>query len=270
MKKNKKISNEETNSILSSLSNIEENDILNYNLINNCYTCNKCNLIPEIINIDYYKNIIEIKCQNHQSKMTLNEFINETLKYNYYFSVCNICNKNIQKNNNKCFKYCYDCKKIICYNCYMNHNFNHKIINQNEYNNKCPNHFNQINTSFCTDCKINICDQCKKSKMHTKHNKYDFIEIEPTEDEIAQINDFCLKFKNNLNKIEISGKKEIQEIIEFKNKRILSIYKFFQAKNKKAKEENILKINKNLQIFEKKKEELKKKYDEDLKKLIIL
>ena len=150
----------------------------------------------------------------------------------------------------------------------MSHNFNHKIINQIEYNNKCPNHFNQINTSFCTDCKINICDQCKKSKMHTKHNKYDFIEIEPTEDEIAQINDFCLKFKNNLNKIEISGKKEIQEIIEFKNKRILSIYKFFQAKNKKEKEENILKINKNLQIFEKKKEELKKKYDEDLKKLI--
>ena len=212
--------NEETSSLLSSLSSIYEdaNDLVNNELIYNGYTCKNCNSIPEIINIDFIKNTLEIKCQNHQNEITWDEFIIDTLKYNYNFAVCNICLETIQKNNSNIFKYCYDCNKVICDKCYINHNSSHYLINYNQYNNKCNIHFNQTYTSFCNDCKVNICNECKKSKIHMGHRKYDFIEIEPTEDEIEQIKDFCSKFKNNLKLIEKSGKKEIEEIEYSKNK----------------------------------------------------
>ena len=83
---------------LSNISSEDEIDnIINYELINNGYTCDKCNSIPEILNIDYINNTLLIKCSNHKSEISMNNFINDTLKHNFYFSVCNICNKNIQK-----------------------------------------------------------------------------------------------------------------------------------------------------------------------------
>ena len=259
--------NEDTNSIISNISSIneEENEIDNYELINNNYTCDKCNLIPEITKIDFIKNTIEISCSKHKNEISWNDFINNTIKFNYYFSVCDICNKNTQKNTNKIFKYCYNCNKLICENCYLSHNKEHKVINNNEYNNKCQKHYNQTYISFCFDCKENICNECKKSKIHKGHKKYDFIEIEPTNDELTQIKEFCLKFQNNLNQIENSGKKEIEELEKCRKELLINIEQSLKTKIENLKKECVQKLNNNLEIFEKKKEILNQKYNTELK-----
>ena len=260
----------EDTSILSNLSssNEEEDEQDNYVITNNGYTCDKCNLVPEITNIDFIKNTIEINCSKHKSEITWNDFINNTIKCNYYFSVCDICHKNIQKNNNNIYKYCYNCNKIICGNCYLNHNNDHKVINNNEYNNKCQKHFNQTYTSYCFYCKENICNECKRTKIHKDHKKYDFIEIDPTEDELGQIKGFCSKYENNLNKIKTSGKKEINELENYKNKLLINIEQSLQIQEANLKEEYDQRLNNNTENFEKKKNILNQKYNEDLKKLI--
>ena len=157
---------EKTNEdILSNISNNEElNEINNYELITYDYNCSVCNSIPEITNIDFQKCTIEINCLNHKNEVRWEDFINDALKNNYYYSVCNICQKSIQKYNEKCFKYCYFCNNIICEKCYLNHDKSHNLINNDEYNNKCKKHFNKLNTSFCVNCRENICEECKRSK----------------------------------------------------------------------------------------------------------
>lgn len=258
---------EDTKSILSNLSNEEENINTNEVLTYNGYTCNKCNSIPEITNIDFIKNTIEINCYKHKNEITWNDFINNAMKYNYYFSVCNICNKNIQKNNENIFKYCYDCRTIICENCFLSHNNEHKIINNSDYYNKCPKHFNQTYISYCSYCKENICNECKRSKIHKEHQKYDFIEIEPTGDELAQIQNFFLKYKNSLNIVENSGKKEIEELSDQKQRLLINLEQVFKNQKNIIKEEYYKKYNKNVDIFNKKKDNLTNKYNEDLNKL---
>ena len=260
---------EDSCSLLSSLSNLDEeidNPLYNELFYNN-YTCKTCNSIPEITDIDFYNNIMKIKCPNHENEITLDNFINESVKHNYYFSVCNICNESVQKNNESAFKYCYDCKKIICNKCYFNHNREHQLTNQNEFKNKCEKHFNQIYTSFCCDCKENICTECKRSKMHREHHKFDFVEIEPSENEISFVKNFCLNLKNSIKIMEKSGKKEIEEIKKIKDQWLNSIKKALDIQNRKIKDEVLQKNNQNERKFLKDKEDLRKKYEFDLKKL---
>ena len=260
---------EDTFSFLSSLSNNNEetSNAINEDLFFNRYSCNLCNSIPEIIDIDYNKNIMKIKCPNHETEITLDDFIYEAIKHNYYFSVCNICNKNTQKYDESIFKYCYDCKKVICNQCYPNHNSEHKIINQNEYNIKCLKHYNQVYTSFCRSCNENICIECKRSQKHRDHNKYDFIEIEPTENEISFVKIFCQQLKNNLNVLENSGQKEIEELKIIMDRRLKNIKQNLENQNEKINLDAQNKINQIGRNFSKKKIDLKKQYEMDLKTL---
>ena len=266
---NNKGENAEDNYSLSSLSSLDEeiDNPLNNELFYNSYTCNKCNLIPEITDIDFDKNIMKIKCPNHQNEnKSLEDFINESVKHNYYFSVCNICN-DVQKNYESVFKYCYDCKKIICNKCYLNHDKQHKLTNQNEFDNKCEKHFNHIYTSFCSDCKKNICTECKRSKVHKEHHKFDFVEIEPTENEINFAKNFCNNLKNSIKIIEKSGKKEIEEIKKIKNQWLVSIQKALEIQNKRINDETLQKKIQNERKYKIEQDNLKKKYELDLKVL---
>ena len=264
-------SNEDNNSTLSRISIINEkliNNKENNDLIINGYKCPECSFIPEIINIDYENNSLEIKCPFHTKKIKLDEFINEAKKYNYYFSVCNICNKSIQKNNIRLFKYCYECNQIICPNCFISHNMTHKIIYINEIHNKCQKHFNELYTSFCLKCQQNICIECKKSKLHLNHKKYDFVEIEPTEDEIAHIIEFNDKIKNDLQIVEKEDKKEIIEINNYKKKRLNIIELIYKGQNEKIINDINVKINEQNNVYVKKLQNLYLKYLENSNKII--
>lgn len=225
------------------LNNSQElNDISKHDLIVNDYLCIECNEIPEITNVDYDKNILEKKCPKSKKMMSLSDFINEIKNQNNNM-ICKICNKT---NDVDGFKFCYLCNKIICPVCFIKHDKNHNMIDYHEYNNKCKIHFNQIYTSFCLFCKKNICFECKKSKDHKQHKRYDFIEIIPQESEIEQIKDFCSKLKNNLEIIEHETMREISELKNTKEERLLIIDQINQQQN----ENKIKEINQKLADLE--------------------
>ena len=225
------------------LNNSQElNDISKHDLIVNDYLCIECNEIPEITNVDYDKNILEKKCPKSKKIMSLSDFINEIKNQNNNM-ICKICNKT---NDVDGFKFCYLCNKIICPVCFIKHDKNHYMIDYHEYNNKCKIHFNQIYTSFCLFCKKNICFECKKSKDHKQHKRYDFIEIIPQESEIEQIKDFCSKLKNNLEIIEHETMREISELKNTKEERLLIIDQINQQQN----ENKIKEINQKLADLE--------------------
>ena len=88
---------------------------------NNGYCCNECNLIPEILNINYKKGELNIKCQKHGEKqLKLEKYLQEQFKYLY--DINNKSNINI-----------YDKTPNINNSC--KYSFNNSIIdNKNSYN----------------------------------------------------------------------------------------------------------------------------------------
>ena len=270
MDNSKENNNEDNISILSNSSDINsETPKENYDLIVNEYSCNECNSIPEIKNINFEKNTLEIKCPFHQKEIKWSDFINNALNSNLYFSVCNICNKNIQKNFNNIFQYCYNCKKIICPQCYKNHDSSHNSINNNELNIKCQKHYNKIYTSFCVNCQENICNECKKTKIHVNHIKYDFLEIEPTEEEISELLNFCLKLNSNIEEIKNNDKNEINEINKLKERKIFLIKEMYMSQEGRIKNDINQKKQELYKVYSEKIINLKKKYLEDSKKIEI-
>ena len=268
-----KLNKEENQLIISKNSIINEkinnnNEEDNLDLILNEYKCPECSSIPEIINIDYENNNIEIQCPFHIKKIKLHNFINEIIKYNYNFSICNFCNKTMPKNISKLFQYCYNCNKKICPNCFNTHDLTHKIIYINELNNKCKKHFNELYTSFCLKCQQNICNECKKSKLHINHIKFDFAEIQPTKEELEQIVEFNNKIKNNLKIFENNDKKEINQINNYKKKRLNIIEFIYNNQNEKIINDINKRINEQNNTYVKKLENLYLKYLDDSSKII--
>ena len=99
-----------------------------------CYTCTECSSNIEIKYINEINNKILFECPKHgDKKMTIKEYFKKMDKNTYLYSECSLCKKQQNKiNNNTIFKYCFDCKKIICNNCIFNHEKNHFLI-QNDY-----------------------------------------------------------------------------------------------------------------------------------------
>ena len=243
--KQENIVNDDNNNSMSFklLNNSQElNDISNHDLIINDYLCMDCNTIHEISNIDYDKNTLVKNCQKYKKIMNFSEFINEAKEKNNKL-ICKLCNKRDDAEN---YKYCYLCNKIICPLCFIHHDKNHNMIDYYEYNKKCKIHFNQIYTSFCLFCKKQICFECKKSRDHKEHKRYDFIEIMPCENEIEQVKEFNSKLKNYLEKYEYETMTEIYELKNIKEERLLIIDQIYLKQN----EIKINEINQQLAAIE--------------------
>ena len=155
------------------------------------YTCNKCNKTPKIIKIYYVNSEIELKCEEH---LTTNIKINEYLELISKLKKCQKCYKG-NANSYHPIKYCSSCEQILCNNCALEHiNSHHILFNNEEFNITCKKHLNNLYESYCFNCKSNICKECKKSGMHLKHNKFDFIEVQPNNNEL----DIIYSFNKNL------------------------------------------------------------------------
>ena len=175
------------------------------------YLCPYCEKIPEILNIHTDNGKIELKCKEHGIiELTLKEYYNKMKNHSftYFKTKCFNCDK-VQNNKDNMFKYCYYCKADFCEKCVnkfkknkKEHHRNHLdvCIPVNEKKHKCLEHFNSEISSFCLDCRINICE--KESK--TKHNGHK---------------------KINLNKLEDDANKYIKEIKE-KNKVLTHIIRY--------------------------------------------
>ena len=143
---------------------------------NDNYTCSECELIPEILNVDYSIGEIEFNCQTHGlKKMPLKKYLLEMSKHNYFNKKCNFC-KNIQKNDpNRIFDYCLFCKKIICQNCQSKHK-DSQILKLNDLDNKCLKHHNKLYSFYCFKCKKNYCNSCLEHEDHGENaSSYEFM-----------------------------------------------------------------------------------------------
>ena len=187
----------------------------------NAFSCDKCHLIPLIINFNHSLekgNSIEYLCLNNHSQLkSLNNYITENqTERNYY---CSLCNKNLIDNyiyySNNLSLFCEDCnnkkdKKIKTI----------LIKNILDINFTCFLH-NELFNSYCLDCLVNICEKCKE---HNGHNIFYFKD---------NINSWVLNLKEKLKKAE----QFINNIIKFKEKRLNN--------------NNIYKSNKNIEEIEK-------------------
>ena len=137
---------------------------------NDQYTCTDCNLIPELLNIDYDNGMIEFKCPNHgNKKMEFKDYFKKELErgYHYYNNKCDIDNRKQKDNIRKVFEHCIICKKNFCHECSSKHEHKSSLIKNNELNNKCNIHFkkyikycNKCNKHFCESCTINEGSKC--------------------------------------------------------------------------------------------------------------
>lgn len=136
------------------------------------YTCPKCSLAPKIISL--YRNTIQLECPTHgHMSIDLDAFMEESSKRIYLNQTCGICNKSKQKDDQNIFKYCYDCDKVICYQCINTHQKNFeshiKLIPADLYTSKCHIHKGEDYQEFCFNCNKNICKLCFEE--HQGHDK---------------------------------------------------------------------------------------------------
>ena len=253
------------------------------------YTCDKCNKTPNIVNIDYMENNIEFDCEEHKiHKLKIDEYLNSISN----FQECQKCYNRFYANN----KYCLNCKIILCDKCLYDHKkefSEHNIIRNEDYNIKCKEHIEESYVGYCNTCKKSICNECKRTRKHINHQKYDFLEIQPSKKEL----DIIYKFNENIEKkMENKNVNNILESIEKeKNNKInviINIYKtnkdicekkwkeeFDKLLEKKKREMSHLKEQKNEELTNINKEYEEKKNDcenklkvniENYKNIIIL
>ena len=216
------------------IENIKENDpapptpqlgIMQSNINNMGYNCSECSSLIEILSINEDNNTMKFNCINNNNH-------NNNIKIKEYF------------------------KKMQNYN---------DIKNLNEI---CEIHWNKKNNeyiNYCFDCKLHLCKECIKSKIHQNHNKEYIFDLQPNEEELNIIKEKFEYYNNNIKKIRREKENRIKDLknilkkdIERENKKLKTI----EEKNK-IKEKKELKINNQKYIEDL--VEIKRKYEEEIK-----
>ena len=198
------------------------------------FLCPKCEYVPEIIKVHSDNNKIEIKCKKcGTTEIDINEYYTSTKNshFQYYKIECSKeeCNKKyIEENDyvmkkilenefsNKKFKYCYECKKTLCNDCYKNENYHDKshrkkCIDINEKTKRCKKHPKESFIYFCKDCETHFCKDVK-SKYHKGHD-------------IEKLNDVITNCENEF----MEENKDLRQIIMKKNIQLAKIIKLNDA-----------------------------------------
>ena len=174
------------------------------------YSCTQCDLVPEIIDIDYDSGAIIINCPEHgERNIYISNYFSEELKNVYYSAKCDFTNVLQKDNIDKIFQFCNDCNKMCCSNCSYSHNQKkHNLIKIDEKNCICKQHFQKFE-KFCTICKKNICshNECKCEHDPNNHKKIPKPDNRDINEIQGQINvlkkkkerqDLLIKLLNNL------------------------------------------------------------------------
>ena len=171
------------------------------NIPNDQYTCPECNLVPEILKIDFVNGSIDLKCQNHgEQKTDIKEYFKGVTKHSYYNLQCNNDKAKQSENINEIFEYCVKCKQNLCQSCSKNHEHESSFIKVNELNSKCPSHLKDYE-KYCISCKTHFCNN---EEINCDH------EIENI---IPQTNEKINTLKNKKNEL-IKNKEIIENIIK--------------------------------------------------------
>ena len=230
------------------------------------YVCPQCSLAPKFLSIS--EENVKIKCQTHGVlTIPIHKYLTDMTANSYINFICDFCKKNCQKgflgNKDKIFRYCYDCKKKICFQCLGEHkSLEHKnIYPVNKLNDKCEKHNGEDYTLYCHDCHKNICIKCNSEEEHKTHKKELLEDIEPSREEIKN----AKKKRDDL----VNAKNEIQKQLDNMNN-IIFLYDniintFQEHKNNYYHIENINELLEIIKLRDKDKEiEEYKRQIEDL------
>ena len=154
------------------------------------YTCPKCSLAPRIITL--YRNTIQLECPVHGLLSTdIDSFMKESSKRIYLNQTCGICNQSNQKDDQNIFKYCYDCDKVICYQCINTHQKNFgshtKLIPADLYPTKCHIHKGEDYQEYCFTCNKNICKSCFEEHQSHEREKLEGLDEDIIEGDLSII-----------------------------------------------------------------------------------
>ena len=219
------------------------------------YVCPQCSMSPRFLSIE--EGNVKLKCQTHGVlTIPIQKYLTDMSTNSYINFLCDFCKKNYQKgflsNKDKIFKYCFDCKKKICWQCIEQHKaLEHKnICPVNKLNEKCEKHNGKDYILYCHDCHKNICIECNSEEEHKTHKKELLEDIEPSREEIKS-----LKIKRE---DLVNIKKEIQKQLDNINNTIYLydtiINTFQEHKNNYYHIENVNELIEIIKIKDKDKE----------------
>jgi len=165
---------------------------------------------------------------------------------------CKVNNKGDSTDHN--FYKCLTCKNKLCILCKAKHDSNHNIIKDDQINNICPKHNEQL-IKYCEQCNLNICFSCDEE--HSNHKTIYLVDLKPNIDK-AKNQLFQLKkeidfFKNEVQLaiMKLNELKEAMDIFFGINNDILNIY---EMKNRNYQILENIKLIDNNEIFRKLKE----------------
>ena len=181
------------------------------------YTCPQCSLAPKIINL--YRNKVILECPTHGlQSIDLDIFMESSSKRVYSNQTCGICNIAKQNSDQNIFKYCYDCDKVICYQCINTHQKNFekhdKLIPANLYTSKCHIHKGEDYQEFCYTCNKNICSKCFEEHQSHEKEKLKDLDADILEGDVAII-DARKQFLETVREKMIKQMKEVNDCIKF-------------------------------------------------------
>ena len=237
------------------------------------YSCTECGSNIEILDIDDKNNLLSFQCPYHGSKtMKLKEYFEIMPKNTFLYSKCSTCKKQQnQPNNNKIFKYCFNCNLILCNNCLSDHDNDHLIIDNNQLNIKCSKHPKNYNKNYCLDCNIHLCEDCLKQRKHMIHKKINIIEIEPSNDEIkillkliheykSKVSSAILEKSNKLTELEVKHIKEQEKQKEEYKQLIINSKRNLEIELEQNLNNYYYEINKITEKWEKETKKIKEKH----------
>ena len=216
--------------------------------------CPNCNIICSLKL--YYENtqpFISFQCENnHKGFILLKEYMKIYKKNSIFNKNCEECGKIQEIEDN--FKYCLNCKKILCNNCQLNHKDEeiYKLIDLKRFDSLCQIHSN-LYCFYCIKCKTNICISCQNKHIsHDLINLYKFNYSDESKNKLEE------KMKNierkikDLNKIKQNIISKINDIKESSELEIKIIKILLNTLDYKEKHNNLnYNIIQNLKNIEK-------------------
>jgi hypothetical protein len=217
--------------------------------------CNDC-----IITIDNYK-INFSNCKYKHNIYKIFDEYKETQKIDHSKIICgdNKCGVN-QKDCPSDFYKCLKCTQLVnrprylCDKCNAKHDGRHKRIKYDEKNYYCEEHFEPF-TSYCLNCKKDLCNKCQKDQAHTEHNIKPYKSMNP---EINKIKTNLGKIKDKINDLQciIDNMKDLldgtMKILEQYCEIEQDIIEKYELYNEKLKNYRVLKSLNNLNVSNKK------------------
>ena len=175
-----------------------------------------------LININSYKVSLS-NCRNEHivNNLSINEFI-YTQYIDESLTLCDECktSKAIAYNNN--FFIC-SCGLVLCPTCQMDHRkIKHIIYNYEKKNYWCIEH-NEKFTSYCLDCKYDLCLKCEL-RHNLKHKIIEFKDILPNKHFLGKVKSTQCKFREYIDKMQ----EEINKIVRTLHSFLDSLNAYYQ------------------------------------------